>query len=379
MPLTASRAGRRRRRRGRSAASSALVVSHATAALVGFLLARPAARAPPPPCGGASRARRAPYTGAPWQQAERDAPRARSIVETPFARAELHTVRGEDGSVIRDWLWFDERDHVNVLARRARPRAGTSSSSASASTRWRPTLAPVGGFIEHGRERGRRGLAREARGARPRGGDAHAARRVPHGREPRRRRAPRLLRRRLLRARREPPAARRPRGAGARRAAARRAAERAPRGRVPGGQVERDDRARDPALDAAGAGAGAVAARRPAARARSRPPAGSARAWQIADSKRQWRRARRRWKRAWARRAACACALSGRVGDARRDRRHVGALPKGFVVGRCGSASLCPRQHATAQSAASATSPRAAGRTPLASTQFLSVPMVLSP
>ena len=128
--------------------SSALVLSHLTAALVGFLLARRPSAPPPPPCGALVRG--GPYTGAPWRKPNATL-HARSIVETPFARAELHTVRGEDGSVIRDWLWFDERDHVNVLARRARAEGGTFELFRQRKYAMsRPTLAPVGGFIEPG-------------------------------------------------------------------------------------------------------------------------------------------------------------------------------------------------------------------------------------
>lgn len=127
--------------------SSALVVSHVTAALVGFLLARPPSAPPPPPCGALVKG--GPYTGAPWRKPNATL-HARSIVETPFARAELHTVRGEDGAVIKDWLWFDERDHVNVLARRAGPGGRFELFRQRKYAMARPTLAPVGGFIEHG-------------------------------------------------------------------------------------------------------------------------------------------------------------------------------------------------------------------------------------
>ena len=75
---------------------------------------------------------------------------ARSIVETPFARAELHTVRGEDGSVIRDWLWFDERDHVNVLARAASDGRFELFRQHKYALGEVETLAPVGGFLEEG-------------------------------------------------------------------------------------------------------------------------------------------------------------------------------------------------------------------------------------
>lgn len=72
--------------------------------------------------------------------------RVKNVYETPFARAQIHTVRAESGAVINDWLWFDERDAINVLARLAsgnfvvfeQRKYGFSGLS----------LAPIGGFIE---------------------------------------------------------------------------------------------------------------------------------------------------------------------------------------------------------------------------------------
>jgi len=41
---------------------------------------------------------------------------ARKVVaETPFARFEVHKVKTESGEIINDWLWTDERSHVNIL------------------------------------------------------------------------------------------------------------------------------------------------------------------------------------------------------------------------------------------------------------------------
>jgi hypothetical protein len=34
------------------------------------------------------------------------------VVSTPFGVCEMHTVLGEEGQVINDWLWFDEKDQV---------------------------------------------------------------------------------------------------------------------------------------------------------------------------------------------------------------------------------------------------------------------------
>lgn len=40
---------------------------------------------------------------------------AKTIVSTPFARFEIHKVKTESGEIINDWLWTDERSHVNIL------------------------------------------------------------------------------------------------------------------------------------------------------------------------------------------------------------------------------------------------------------------------
>ena len=39
----------------------------------------------------------------------------RTITSTPFARFEIHKVKTESGEIINDWLWTDERSHVNIL------------------------------------------------------------------------------------------------------------------------------------------------------------------------------------------------------------------------------------------------------------------------
>lgn len=39
----------------------------------------------------------------------------RTITSTPFARFEIHQVRTESGEIVNDWLWTDERSHVNIL------------------------------------------------------------------------------------------------------------------------------------------------------------------------------------------------------------------------------------------------------------------------
>jgi hypothetical protein len=39
----------------------------------------------------------------------------KTVVSTKFARFEIHSVKTEDGHIINDWLWADERSHVNIL------------------------------------------------------------------------------------------------------------------------------------------------------------------------------------------------------------------------------------------------------------------------
>jgi len=54
------------------------------------------------------------FPEAPW--IVEGATLARKVVaETPFARFEIHKVRTETGEIVNDWLWTDERSHVNIL------------------------------------------------------------------------------------------------------------------------------------------------------------------------------------------------------------------------------------------------------------------------
>lgn len=39
----------------------------------------------------------------------------RTVASTPFARFEIHQVKTESGVVVDDWLWTDERSHINML------------------------------------------------------------------------------------------------------------------------------------------------------------------------------------------------------------------------------------------------------------------------
>jgi len=54
-----------------------------------------------------------PYPEAPWRTESTIS--ARTVASTPFSRFEIHKVRTEDGHIINDWLWQDERSHVNIV------------------------------------------------------------------------------------------------------------------------------------------------------------------------------------------------------------------------------------------------------------------------
>lgn len=54
-----------------------------------------------------------PFPEAPWRTSSTLG--ARTVTSTPFARFEIHRVLTENGIVVDDWLWTDERSHVNIL------------------------------------------------------------------------------------------------------------------------------------------------------------------------------------------------------------------------------------------------------------------------
>ena len=87
------------------------------------------------------------YTGSSWVS-ERTISR-QVIADTPFARCEIHKVRTEDGaSVINDWLWFDEKDAVNVAVRNENGRFVLMRQKKYGLKG--TTLSPVGGMVEDG-------------------------------------------------------------------------------------------------------------------------------------------------------------------------------------------------------------------------------------
>ncbi len=54
-----------------------------------------------------------PYPEKPWRTSATIS--ARTVASTPFARFEIHRVKAEDGHIVEDWLWQDERSHVNIV------------------------------------------------------------------------------------------------------------------------------------------------------------------------------------------------------------------------------------------------------------------------
>lgn len=54
-----------------------------------------------------------PFPEPPWRTSNTLA--ARTVVSTGFARFEVHRVVRPDGTEAPDWLWTDERAHVNIL------------------------------------------------------------------------------------------------------------------------------------------------------------------------------------------------------------------------------------------------------------------------
>lgn len=56
--------------------------------------------------------------GDPFPEPPYTSPRTmgrRIVVASEFARFEVHHVLRDDGSIAEDWLWSDERAHVNIL------------------------------------------------------------------------------------------------------------------------------------------------------------------------------------------------------------------------------------------------------------------------
>ena len=74
-----------------------------------------------------------------------------TLYETSFARFQLHHVLLEDGTTVKDWMWYDEADNVNVLVETQQSTflifKQTKYGIPEASS-----LAVVGGLIEPGED-----------------------------------------------------------------------------------------------------------------------------------------------------------------------------------------------------------------------------------
>lgn len=84
------------------------------------------------------------YTGSSWIKPET----LSKIVaaETKFARCDVHTVRTEDGSIIKDWLFMEERNAVNVIVINEQGKFVIFRQKKYGIEG--KTLSPVGGFID---------------------------------------------------------------------------------------------------------------------------------------------------------------------------------------------------------------------------------------
>ena len=74
----------------------------------------------------------------------------RTVASSRFARCEVHRVRLPDGGEAADWVYFDERPHVNVLVRTEADQKFVLFRQKKYALGGASTLAPVGGFIEDG-------------------------------------------------------------------------------------------------------------------------------------------------------------------------------------------------------------------------------------
>lgn len=72
----------------------------------------------------------------------------RTLVTSKFARCQSHSVQLPDGRVVHDWIYLDERPHVNILVRLKADGDFVVFRQQKYATG--ETLAPVGGFIENG-------------------------------------------------------------------------------------------------------------------------------------------------------------------------------------------------------------------------------------
>lgn len=74
----------------------------------------------------------------------------KTLYETPFARSQIHKVKAGKNTIIDDWLWCDEMDHINVLVQEAKTGKFVIFRQTKYAIPGPPTLAVVGGMIEPG-------------------------------------------------------------------------------------------------------------------------------------------------------------------------------------------------------------------------------------
>lgn len=73
----------------------------------------------------------------------------KTLYETPFARFQIHTVQAGK-NIIKDWLWCDEMDHINVVVQEQKTGKFVIFRQTKYAIPGPPTLAVVGGFLEPG-------------------------------------------------------------------------------------------------------------------------------------------------------------------------------------------------------------------------------------
>mmetsp|Transcript_23702 Transcript_23702/g.36605 ORF Transcript_23702/g.36605 Transcript_23702/m.36605 type:complete len:303 (-) Transcript_23702:4-912(-) len=87
------------------------------------------------------------YQGIPWKTDRTVSTKV--LGETPFARCDIHSVKSVDGSdVIRDWLFMEERDAINVAVYTAEGKFLVFEQEKYAIHG--KTLSPVGGLVDDG-------------------------------------------------------------------------------------------------------------------------------------------------------------------------------------------------------------------------------------
>jgi len=86
------------------------------------------------------------YKGKPWVSSQTVSKVV--LAETKFARCDMHTVRLEDGTLIKDWLFFEERSAINVIVINRKGQFVMFKQTKYALEG--ETFSPVGGFIDDG-------------------------------------------------------------------------------------------------------------------------------------------------------------------------------------------------------------------------------------